>query len=290
MKRALEIFSWIALLGCVTALVGFTQKQKGAQSLSTISINIDKPANSRFVTSDDIKTLYSNLGYQLDNQNLSAIDIHQLETLLKNNSSVEKAQVYHSINGKLIVEIKERTPIIRLYNTQNESFYLDKFGSLMPLSNKYAARVLIANGAINIPFSTVHQLEHLEDRLNKLFRKQNTTAVENTQLITRLKLELEEENLTGAAQLKQLFDLARFITNDKFWNSQISQIFVNKNNDVEMIPRVGNHTIVLGEATELEEKFQKLLIFYKKGLNNTGWNNYSNINLKYKNQVVCTKR
>ena len=288
MKRALEIFSWIALLGGVTALVGFTQKQKGSQSLSTISIKIDKPATSRFVTTEDVKTLYSNLGYQFENQNLSDIDIHQLETLLKSNSSVEKAQVYHSLNGKLIVEIKERTPIIRLYNTQNESFYLDKFGSLMPLSNKYAARVLIANGAINIPFSTVHQLEHLESRLNKLFRKQNTTAVENTQLITRLKL--EEENLTGAAQLKQLFDLARFISNDKFWNSQISQIFVNKNNDVEMIPRVGNHNIVLGEATDLEEKFQKLLIFYKKGLNNTGWNNYSAINLKYKNQVVCTKR
>jgi cell division protein FtsQ len=288
LKRALEIFSWIALLGCVTALVGFTQKQKGSQSLSTISISIDKPATSRFVTSEDIKTLYSNLGYQFDNQNLSAIDIHQLETLLKNNSSVEKAQVYHSISGKLIVEIKERTPIIRLYNTQNESFYLDKFGSLMPLSNKYAARVLIANGAINIPFSAVHQLEHLEDRLSKPFRKQNTTAVENTQLITRLKL--EDENLTGAAQLKQLFDLAHFISNDKFWNSQISQIFVNKNNDIEMIPRVCNHTIVLGEATDLEEKFQKLLIFYKIGLNNTGWNNYSDINLKYKNQVVCTKR
>lgn len=288
MKRALEIFSWIALLGGVTALVGFTQKQKHSQSLSTISIKIDKPATSRFVTAEDVKTLYSNLGYQFENQNLSEIDIHQLETLLKSNSSVEKAQVYHSLNGKLIVEIKERTPIIRLYNTQNESFYLDKFGSLMPLSNKYAARVLIANGAINIPFSTVHQLEHLESRLNKLFRKQNTTAVENTQLITRLKL--EEEKLTGAAQLKQLFDLARFISNDKFWNSQISQIFVNKNNDVEMIPRVGNHNIVLGEATDLEEKFQKLLIFYKKGLNNTGWNNYSAINLKYKNQVVCTKR
>ena len=288
MKRALEIFSWIALLGGVTALVGFTQKQQGAQSLSSISINIDKPATSRFVTSEDIKALYSNLGYQLENQNLSAIDINQLETLLKNNSSVEAAQVYYSISGKLILEIKERTPIIRLYNTQNESFYLDKFGSLMPLSNKYAARVLIANGAINIPFAAVHQLEHLEGRLNKLFRRKNTTAVQNTELISRLKL--EEDNLTGASQLKELFDLARFINDDKFWNSQISQLFINENNDVEMIPRVGNHNIVLGEAKQLEEKFAKLLIFYKKGLNNTGWNNYSTIDLKYKKQVVCTKR
>lgn len=288
MKRALEIFSWIALLGGVTALVGFTKKQQFDQSLSSISINIDKPATSRFVTSEDIKTLYSNLGYQFENQNLSAVDIHLLETRLKNNSSVEKAQVYHSISGKLVIEIKERTPIIRLYNSQNESFYLDKFGSLMPLSNKYAARVLVANGAINIPYSTVQQLEHLEIKLNKIFRKQNTTAVENTELINRLKL--DDGNLTGADQLKQLYDLAKFINEDKFWNSQISQIYVNENNDIEMIPRVGSHTIVFGEAHEIEKKFQKLFIFYKKGLNNTGWNNYSSINLKYKKQVVCTKR
>lgn len=272
----------------MAALVGFTQKQQNIQPLSSISIDIDKPATSRFVTTEDIKALYSNLGYQFENQNISAVDIHQLETLLKNNSSVEKAQVYYSISGKLIIDIKERTPIVRLYNTQNESFYLDKYGSLMPLSNKYAARVLIVNGEVTIPYSTVYQLEHLEGKLNKLFRKQNTTAVENTELIRRLNI--DKNKLIGSTQLKQLFELAKFINEDKFWKSQISQIFINQNNDIEMTPRVGSHNIVLGDANQIEEKFQKLLIFYKKGLNNTGWNNYSTINLKYKNQVVCTKR
>lgn len=288
MKRAIEIFSWVILLSGMAALVGFTQKQQNIQPLSSISIDIDKPATSRFVTTEDIKALYSNLGYQFENQNISAVDIHQLETLLKNNSSVEKAQVYYSISGKLIIDIKERTPIVRLYNTQNESFYLDKYGSLMPLSNKYAARVLIVNGEVTIPYSTVYQLEHLEGKLNKLFRKQNTTAVENTELIRRLNI--DKNKLIGSTQLKQLFELAKFINEDKFWKSQISQIFINQNNDIEMTPRVGSHNIVLGDANQIEEKFQKLLIFYKKGLNNTGWNNYSTINLKYKNQVVCTKR
>jgi cell division protein FtsQ len=39
------------------------------------------------------------------------------------------------------------------------------------------------------------------------------------------------------------------------------------------------------------EKFEKLHTFYLQGLNTTGsWNKYSVINLKFKNQIVCTKK
>jgi cell division protein FtsQ len=48
---------------------------------------------------------------------------------------------------------------------------------------------------------------------------------------------------------------------------------------------------VFGEAKDFEEKFEKLKTFYTEGLNKTdGWNKYSTINIKYKNQVVCTKK
>ena len=30
--------------------------------------------------------------------------------------------------------------------------------------------------------------------------------------------------------------------------------------------------------------------FYEKGLNNVGWNNYTKINIKFENQIICTKR
>ena len=59
--------------------------------------------------------------------------------------------------------------------------------------------------------------------------------------------------------------------------------------DFELVPKVGNHKIVFGGIDNLESKFEKLMIFYKKGLSKTGWNEYSEINLKFKNQVVCTK-
>ena len=88
---------------------------------------------------------------------------------------------------------------------------------------------------------------------------------------------------------EKLYEFALFLAENKFWNSQIEQIHIAPNLDVELIPRVGNHHIVLGDINNYKENLEKLKLFYDKGLNKIGWNRYSIINLKYKNQVVCTK-
>jgi cell division protein FtsQ len=90
------------------------------------------------------------------------------------------------------------------------------------------------------------------------------------------------------AQTK-LYEFALFLQKDKFWNSQIEQIYVAPNGDVELSPTVGNHQIVLGKIENYRENLDKLRLFYEKGLDKVGWNRYSVINLKFKNQVVCTK-
>ncbi len=88
----------------------------------------------------------------------------------------------------------------------------------------------------------------------------------------------------------ELYKFALFLHNDKFWNAQIEQIIVLPGQDIELIPRVGEHRIVLGNLQEYKERLDKLLAFYENGLNQTGWNKYSIINLKFDKQVVCTKR
>ena len=97
--------------------------------------------------------------------------------------------------------------------------------------------------------------------------------------------------------IEKVYMLADYIRHHEFWNDQVQQVFVNADGDLELIPRVGNHTIILGDVTagqngekELNEKFKKLFLFYKEGLSKQGWDKYSAINLKYKDQVVCTKK
>jgi cell division protein FtsQ len=87
----------------------------------------------------------------------------------------------------------------------------------------------------------------------------------------------------------ELLDFARFLNSNRFWGAQIEQIYVTQNGEVELIPRVGNHTILLGKLDGYEKKLDNLLLFYHKGIAKKGWNTYKAINLKFENQVVGVK-
>ena len=60
--------------------------------------------------------------------------------------------------------------------------------------------------------------------------------------------------------------------------------------EVELVPRVGNHRIMLGTLEGFEEQLAYLKLFYEQAIPKMGWEKYSMINLKYKNQIVCTKK
>lgn len=87
-----------------------------------------------------------------------------------------------------------------------------------------------------------------------------------------------------------LYKFALFLHNNEFWNAQIEQIVVESNQEITLIPRVGDQRIVLGKLANYEEKLDRLMAFYLKGQNENGWNKYSVLNLKYDKQVVGTKR
>lgn len=90
--------------------------------------------------------------------------------------------------------------------------------------------------------------------------------------------------------MTDLYKFALFLQKNEFWNNQIEQIFVHPDRDVELIPRVGSHRIMLGTFDRFEEKLENLQLFYEQAIPKVGWEKYGMINLKYKNQIVCTKK
>jgi cell division protein FtsQ len=88
----------------------------------------------------------------------------------------------------------------------------------------------------------------------------------------------------------ELFNFIVFLQEDNFWNAQITQIDINNNKEIELSPRVGNHTILLGTLDNYDQKLENLLKLYKEALNTGGWNQYNKIDLRYKNQIICTKK
>jgi hypothetical protein len=86
-----------------------------------------------------------------------------------------------------------------------------------------------------------------------------------------------------------LYDFAMFLHANPDWDAWIEQIVVQKDQDVALIPRAGDFRIIMGSLDDYPAKLAKFVRFVDEGLNVVGWNRYAEINLKYDNQVVCTK-
>lgn len=179
------------------------------------------------------------------------INIQKLEARLNKIPAVKKAEVYIALDGVLKVKIEERTPIVLVQNLRGEEFYLDTQGVMIPNSTPKFCDVLVANGNIR-----------------------NVMA---------------SGKIIGGETARNLLAVAKFIAADSLWNMQFQQLYVDNYNDVVLIPRVGKHSIVVGNGANLPEKFGNLRLFYDQGLKSTGWDRYKSVDISNLNQVVGTR-
>lgn len=87
-----------------------------------------------------------------------------------------------------------------------------------------------------------------------------------------------------------LISLCKYIRDDAFWHSQIEQVYVTEKLEFILVPRVGDHVVEFGKVDRMEEKFEELFALYSKGWKPQEWNSYKRVNLKYKGQIICTKK
>jgi cell division protein FtsQ len=246
-KAILLVFAWAVCLSGLVLLMSFIEGEKSALVCKDVKVMI--PGSQNFVERAEVDQILLENGGKLVGREIKSINIHRLETGLQANPFIRFAKVYADMDGTVNVQIRQREPILRIINTANLDFYVDKEGNKIPVSDNFTANVLIANGLIYEDYSG--KVDTLKTRL-----------------------------------AKDLYKTAAFIAADTLWNNQIEQLYVNQKNEIEMIPRVGDQRILLGNADSLEVKFNNLYVFYKKALPRVGWATYSTINIKYTNQII----
>ncbi|SFA46774.1 cell division protein FtsQ [Pedobacter suwonensis] len=244
-------FAWLISLAGVVVLLSFINVKK--QTVKCKDVKILIPGADNFIEREEIDAILKEDQGVLLGRNLENINIHNIEKKLQSNPYIGFAKVYVDMDGVLHIEVKQRQPILRILNENGQDFYIDNDGLKMPISSNFTANVLVATG---------HITEIFGSRVDTL----------RTQLA------------------RDLYKTAQFIKKDTLWDSQIEQIVVDQKNDIELIPRVGNQRIILGNADSLEKKMTNLLLFYKKAMPQVGWDTYRTINIKYTNQIVCERR
>lgn len=264
-KKILVAVLWIIAIAGLASSLRFASKSERNTVASSLNINIFNNEENLFLSEEDIRLFLSQRNDSILSVRYGSIDIPGLEKALNSHPAIENAEVSADINGEVKIDVTQRTPVLRIINKDGESYYIDSRAKLMPLNENYSARVLVASGEINEPFARRYQFSVDQIKKNELFRE--------------------------VSLLDDLLDVSQYISKDSCLSQLIHQIYVNGDKELELFPAIGNHKIIFGEAKNIPEKFNKLLLFYTQGLNKSdGWTKYSAINLKYKNLVVCTKK
>lgn len=151
-------------------LVSFSAKRHACKPVSEIKIKVDHESGKYFVNDSLVRKVVEGKQIRISSQALGNIDVAKVEEVLDRNSFVNKSQVFRDVDGVMKIQINQETPVARV-NTGVDEFYLSEQLTEIPLSNLYAAEVLLVGG--NIEESDYAGLKELSSFISadKLLKK-----------------------------------------------------------------------------------------------------------------------
>lgn len=258
-----EIIFWLAIGIYLIVIAIFSSGKLSEFRYNRLSIIISDSTRHRFIDKNDILKILSGSNIFVQGSVFDSLNTLKLERLIKKkNNVIKQIDIYPTYHGTLFIRITQRNPILRIIAYNNSSFYIDEDGYLMPNSDKYISRVPIVTG-VNINYN--------------MFEPEFNAKYCNT--------DFPKEKM-----IYNLFNIASLLYNDSFWKKNIEQLVIKDENQLIIIPEAGNFSINFGDFNNMKNKIKYLTIMYKDVLPKVGWNKYSEINLSYNNQIVCTKK
>lgn len=97
-------------------------------------------------------------------------------------------------------------------------------------------------------------------------------------------------NFSESFPAKDILPVTRFVGNDPVLRQLVGMVEARDADNIMLVPRIHGHVVNFGDTTRLKEKRAALLTFYRKVIPYKGWEEYDTISVKFKGQVVATRR
>ncbi|MEM9867290.1 MAG: hypothetical protein AAF765_06365 [Bacteroidota bacterium] len=199
-----DIVKLVLLTLTAIGLYGFSDYRSNQRKIQDVSINFLGDNNLYIDESSVNKLLIQKYG-QFTNRAKEHVVLNTIEQEIQSNDMVKKAQVYVTIDSKLVSKIVQRNPIGRVEAASK--FYLDDEGRRMPLSKLHSARVPIITGKIT--GKTLEDAYLILNYINKDdFLRKNVIGIhveEEGKYQLRFRLENFVVNLGGVDNLNEKF-------------------------------------------------------------------------------------
>ena len=242
---------WNLAIVALLAVWVIAIQQTNNKTIQDIQIDVDSIEGMRdLIVKDEMLDVLNDVSaVNIKTASIKKLDIRQIEAAIKDDNRVHDADIYIDAQHTLHVNIEQRRPILRFKGDNGQDYYLDQGGSYVSKSQYRAVRVPIVTGYFNKyqPNWTVND----DNRINKAY------------------------------------EIGSVINKDDFLRSLIEQIHFERSGRIVLVPKVGEHKIVLDYMDNLERKLSyNLKRFYKQMAKDNMWGKYDELDISYKNQIV----
>jgi len=255
-KAGLIIIDLLLAAYIVAAFSAFNKPEEKLYVCKGVNIVVADATAHGFIDTKEVKRRLDKSGLNPKGKALSKVSCRQIEETLMKTPFVKNAECYKTQDGIVTISITQRMPVVRIKANNNDDFYIDDQDCIMP-NSEYTSDLIIATGYISRDFA-----------------------------------------------VRYVSPLARILMADDLCRNLFEQINITQDLGVELVPRLGDNVVYLGRMpqsrikTEREKnikdfvstKMKRLEMFYKYGLSQAGWNQYSEISLEFDNQIICKKK
>ena len=253
-KKILSIVAWVITAAALVALFIFAREYYLKQPVKSVNLNIEREQDSGFVKET---VILNKVGHMCEKSKIGTFNMMAVKNQMHSNPWVETSSAFIDMQGILNINVKEYDPVLRVYTQQGQSVYLTEEGVVVPSSNDHTPYVLIASGRFSL--DSLRHPHVLCDTLDN------------------------ERNLIDALYIYKA------IKNNDFMSNCVGQIYCDNKNDFELVIKDVDARVIVGDTSNIDDKLKRMEIFMKQKTYNSELLRMKKINLKYKNQIVCTK-
>ncbi len=238
-------------VAAVCALYTAGARRQAALECRGVEVTVRDSSANRFVSGNDVKRILSAAYGSFDGVFADSLDLVAMETLIEGKSVIRDCEAYVTRDGKLNLDITQRTPAVRFQDAAN-GWYADADGYIFPLQRSHTSMVPVVDGdfPVTVPRGFKGPVENPQQR----------------EWLMRVVGMVEYMNSNG-------------------WGNRISQIHVSRNGEVRLIPTEGNERFVFGQPVDIRGKFAKIEKYYR--MIRPLAKKYREIDLRFDGQIVC---
>ncbi len=255
-KKILKIALWVITGAALVVLFIYGRNWYLNTPLKGITFELERNHDRGFVDKDTVLS-YAKAICGLEQQaKISSIDMMKIHKLLSDNPWIETSSAFIGLNDTLMMQAKEFEPVLRVYNQEKRSVYVTSDGVIIPSSPNYSPRMIIASGQFHFP------------------------VPKGNGKIT--------DSIYADTGIPEALTIAKAIQKDDFLAGNIGQIYKNYNEYELMVNNVSAR-VILGDTVAVDQRLSRLKTLLEQYGGTDELKPFKTLNLKYKNQIVCTK-